>query len=111
MMGITLTLVPSDPQEETPIPLTYLEQKRKEAQERHHGDMEYLEQNKAMYDKMKEEQLKQANESMGGNLFSILSSVGAPPPQLPPQQQQQQPNSDAQKTLTAGDDGKAVARA
>ena len=74
--------------------------------------MEYLEQNKAQFDKMKEEQLKLQNESMGGNLFSILSSVGAPPPsQLPPQQQQQQPKPDAPKTLTAGDDGKAAAQA
>ncbi len=69
--------------------------------------MEYLEQNKAQFDKMREEQLKLANENMGGNLFSILSSVGAPPPQTPPQQQQPQAIPDASKSLTAGGDGKA----
>ncbi|KLO05854.1 HAD-like protein [Schizopora paradoxa] len=109
--GLTLSGLFMGSKQESPVPLTYLEQKRKEAQERHRGDMEYLEQNKAQFDKMKEEQLKLQNESMGGNLFSILSSVGAPPPQLPPQQQQQQPKPDAPKTLTAGDDGKAVAQA
>lgn len=94
-------------QEATPIPLTYLEQKRKEAQERHRADMEYLEQNKPQFDKMREEQLKLASENMSGNLFSILSSVGGPPP--PPPQQQAAP--DASKSSPGGSDGKAVARA
>jgi len=102
--GLTLSgLFLGSKQEETPIPLTYLEQKRKEAQERHRGDMEYLEQNKAQFDKMREEQLKLANENMGGNLFSILSSVGAPPPQSPPQQQQPQATPGASKSLAGGD--------
>ncbi|KAL5504535.1 TIM50 [Sanghuangporus vaninii] len=73
----------------SPEPLTYLEQKRKEAQQHYIEEQKYIAANREQFDKLLEEDRKAAAEAMSGNLWTVLGGIGgAPPP--PPQQGQQQ---------------------
>ena len=70
-----------------PEPLTYLEQKRKEAQAHYREEQAYIAANKSHFDNLIEEDRKALEQQMSGNLFSMLSNIGAPPPP-PPQGQE-----------------------
>ncbi|KAL5483075.1 TIM50_2 [Sanghuangporus weigelae] len=73
----------------SPEPLTYLEQKRKEAQQHYIEEQKYIAANREQFDKLLEEDRKAAAEAMSGNLWTVLGGIGgAPPP--PPQQGQPQ---------------------
>lgn len=89
--GLTLSgLFGASSSENTgPEPLTYLEQKRKEAQAHYREELAYINSNKENFDKLIEEDRKALEKQMSGNLFSMLSNIGAPPPPLPPQGQEQ----------------------
>lgn len=67
-----------------PIPLTYLEQKRKEAQQHYRDEMEYIRQNKPEFDRLIEEDKKRAEAQMTGNLWSMMQAMAGPPPAGPP---------------------------
>ncbi|EJF60655.1 NIF-domain-containing protein [Dichomitus squalens LYAD-421 SS1] len=74
-------------------PLTYLEQKRLEAQRRYLEEQEYLKQNKETLDKMIKEQEEALQREMPSTFWGATQAIlsGGPPPAPPPGQQQQQP--------------------
>ncbi|KAL4068765.1 HAD-like domain-containing protein [Scleroderma yunnanense] len=57
----------------SPIPPTYLEQKRAEAQQTYKQEMAYIEANKATLDKMIEEQRQQEAKEMSGSLWNMIA--------------------------------------
>ncbi|KAL1945374.1 hypothetical protein VTO73DRAFT_2225 [Trametes versicolor] len=72
----------------SPVPLTYLEQKRLEAQQHFKEEQEYLRANKDNFDKMlKEEQEAMARE-MPSTIWGAMQAMVTPPP--PPGQASQQ---------------------
>ncbi|EJD08232.1 HAD-like protein [Fomitiporia mediterranea MF3/22] len=79
------------PDSHSPEPLTYLEQKRKEAQAHYREEQAYIAANKAQFDKLIEDDRQAAAAAMSGNLWTVLSGVGSPSPS--PQDQQQQGNA------------------
>ncbi|KAH9851103.1 NIF-domain-containing protein [Lenzites betulinus] len=73
----------------SPVPLTYLEQKRLEAQRHYLEEQEYLRANKDNFDRMlKEEQEAMARE-MPSTIWGAMQAMVVPPP--PPGQASQQP--------------------
>lgn len=73
----------------SPEPLTYLEQKRSEAQHQYLEEQKYIQDNKAHFDKLLEEDRQAAAAQMSGNLLSVLGSLTGAPPPPPPQAQSQ----------------------
>ncbi|EPT02474.1 hypothetical protein FOMPIDRAFT_1022839 [Fomitopsis schrenkii] len=76
----------------SPIPPTYLEQKRREAQLQYQDEQAYIRANKENFERMlKEEQEAMEREMRGGTVWSTMQTMiaGGPPP--PPGQGQQQP--------------------
>lgn len=73
----------------SPEPLTYLEQKRLEAQRQYLEEQKYIQDNKAHFDKLLEEDRQAAAAQMSGNLLSVLGSLTGAPPPPPPQAQSQ----------------------
>ncbi|KAI0629646.1 NIF-domain-containing protein [Trametes polyzona] len=72
----------------SPVPLTYLEQKRLEAQQHYKEEQDYLAANKENFDRMiKEEQEAMAKE-MPSTIWGAMQAMVAPPP--PPSAQGQQ---------------------
>ena len=62
----------------SPIPPTYLEQKRKEAQALYREEMAFIETNKSEFDRMLEKEKEAMAEQMPDNLFGMLGAlVGA----------------------------------
>ncbi|KAG6332746.1 hypothetical protein ID866_6344 [Astraeus odoratus] len=57
----------------SPIPPTYLEQKRTEAQQIYRQEMAYIEANRATLEKMIEEQKQQEAKEMSGSLWSMIA--------------------------------------
>ena len=83
----------------SPIPPTYLEQKRREAQLQYQEEQAYIRANKENFERMlKEEQEAMEREMRGGTVWSTMQTMlaGGPPPQ--PGQGQQQPASAQQPT-------------
>ena len=75
-------------------PLTYLEQKRLEAQRRYLEEQEYLRQNKETLDRMIKEQEEAMQREMPSTFWGATQAIlsgGPPPPSPPPPGQQQQP--------------------
>ena len=72
-------------------PLTYLEQKRLEAQRRYLEEQEYLRQNKETLDRMIKEQEEAMQREMPSTFWGATQAIlsGGPPP--PPPGQQPQP--------------------
>ncbi|KAH9927763.1 HAD-like domain-containing protein [Fomitopsis serialis] len=71
----------------SPIPPTYLEQKRREAQLQYQEEMAYIRANKDNFERMlKEEQEAMEREMRGGTVWSAMQAMvtGAPPPKDPP---------------------------
>lgn len=67
-----------------PEPLTYLEQKRKEAQAHFREDQAYIAQNRENFEKLLEEDRKAAAAQMSGSLWSVMSGIaGGQPPAAP----------------------------
>ncbi|OSC98463.1 NIF-domain-containing protein [Trametes coccinea BRFM310] len=93
----------SEQQVASPVPLTYLEQKRLEAQRHYAEEQEYLRQNKDNFDRMlKEEQEAMARE-MPSTIWGAAQAMLAGGPQ-PPQsqlQQAQQPLSSSSAAAAA----------
>lgn len=104
--GLTLSglFAGSSSQDKSPVPLTYLEQKRKDAQAHYLEELEYIKANKEQFDKLLEEDRKAAEAQMSGNLFSILGNLTGPPPGMPPPPK---PDDAAVTTVTAPDGKKA----
>ncbi|EIN06633.1 HAD-like protein [Punctularia strigosozonata HHB-11173 SS5] len=87
----------SDPAQSSPIPPTYLEAKRAEAQRAYREEQLWIEQNRAQLEKEKEEQDKAMQAEMSGSLWKMLG-VGAGGP---PAQQQQESSGPSQAAATA----------
>ena len=56
-------------------PLTYLEQKRKQAQKIYMDEQKHLRDNKQEFDRLIEEDRKKAMESMSGSLIGVLGNM------------------------------------
>ncbi|KAI0363989.1 NIF-domain-containing protein [Pilatotrama ljubarskyi] len=90
--GLTLSSLfgGSEQAVQSPVPLTYLEQKRLEAQRHYMEEQEYLRQNKENFDRMlKEEQEAMARE-MPSTIWGAVQAMMAGGPQPPPPQVQGQ---------------------
>ena len=87
--------------EDSPVPLTYLEQKRKEAQALYLEEQKYLEQNREHFEQLLEEERKAAAAQMAGNLFNVMASLGGPPPVLTPANATAQPANDSTASSSA----------
>jgi len=61
----------------SPVPPTYLEQKRAEAQQTYRQELAYIETNKATLDKMIEEQRQHEAKEMSGSLWNIMTGKKA----------------------------------
>ncbi|KII95425.1 hypothetical protein PLICRDRAFT_25908 [Plicaturopsis crispa FD-325 SS-3] len=72
--GFTLSslLGGSSTQSASPVPLTYLEQKRKEAQLQYKEEQAYIQANKANFERLLEEERQAMAREMSGNLFGVL---------------------------------------
>lgn len=88
-----------------PEPLTYLEQKRKEAQAHYREDQAYIAKNREQFDKLLEEDRNAAAAQMSGSLWSVVSGIAGGPPPAPHagagsegQAQEQQPPAARSKT-------------
>ncbi|KAH9833590.1 NIF-domain-containing protein [Rhodofomes roseus] len=91
---------PSQPQS-SPIPPTYLEQKRREAQLQYQEEQAYIRANKENFERMiKEEQEALEREMRGGTLWGSMQSMVVGPP--PPQQKDQPAPGPAGVAATAG---------
>ena len=66
-------------------PLTYLELKRREAQQRYLEEQEYLKQNKPLFDKMIKEQEEAMQREMPSTFWGATQAIlaGGPPPPPP----------------------------
>ena len=86
-------------QSDSPIPPTYLEQKRREAQAQYREEQAYIAANKAHFDKLlKEEQEafeKQMPSTFYGAINAFLSPPGAPQPGAPATPGSPQPGAPA----------------
>ncbi|RDX48583.1 NIF-domain-containing protein [Lentinus brumalis] len=83
----------SEPSPASQAPLTYLEQKRLEAQRQYLEEQEYLRQNKENFDRLiKEEQEAMARE-MPSTFWGAAQAILAGGPQPPPQPSSQQPSA------------------
>lgn len=83
----------------SPIPPTYLEQKRREAQLQYLEEQAYIRANKENFEQMiKEEQEAMEREMRGGTVWSTMQTMigGPPPPGQGQQQPTQGPAADAQ---------------
>jgi hypothetical protein len=80
-------------------PLTYLEQKRREAQLHYLEEQKYIADNKATFDKLIEEDRKAQEAQMSGSMWTVLQMmVGGQPPQPP---QPGQPSEQQQRLMAA----------
>ncbi|KAH9888372.1 NIF-domain-containing protein [Cubamyces lactineus] len=100
--GLTLSgLFGGSEQAPSPVPLTYLEQKRLEAQRHYAEEQEYLRANKENFDRMlKEEQEAMARE-MPSTIWGAAQAMLAGGPQPPPSALAQPPQPPAQTTEQA----------
>ncbi|TDL22925.1 HAD-like protein [Rickenella mellea] len=84
-------------------PLTYLEQKRKEAQLQYLEEMKYLEENKPHLDKLIEEDRQAQAAQMSGNLLSVISGIASGKPPAPPEKpddKSEEPKSSSSKPIS-----------
>ncbi|KAF8554968.1 HAD-like protein [Imleria badia] len=65
----------------SPIPLTYLEQKRAEAQRQYKADQAFIASHKAEFDKALEEEKQAMAKEMSGSLLGLLDNLGGKKPQ------------------------------
>ncbi|KAH7885179.1 HAD-like domain-containing protein [Phlebopus sp. FC_14] len=65
----------------SPIPPTYLEQKRAEAQRQYKEEQAYIAANKAEFDKLLEEDRQAMAKEMSGSLWSVLDSMSGKKPE------------------------------
>ncbi|KAF8314928.1 HAD-like protein [Clavulina sp. PMI_390] len=80
------------------VPLTYLEQKRLEAQEYYRREQAYLKEQEPTFKKLMEEDRERQLKESAGSLFGMLSGQSgpfAPPPQSAPAAPAQQPSEQA----------------
>ncbi|KAH8110508.1 HAD-like protein [Phellopilus nigrolimitatus] len=88
---VTADACPNAQETYSPEPITYLEQKRKEAQAHYLEEQAYITANRGQFDRLLEEERQAAAAQMSGNLWSLMSGMsGAPPPPQSPEQQQMQ---------------------
>ena len=73
----------------SPIPPSYLEQKRKEAQAQYREEQAYIATNKANFDKLLKEEQEALEKQMPSTFWGAMTSFMGPPPQ-PPQPGQPQ---------------------
>ncbi|KAI5116777.1 hypothetical protein M0805_008732 [Coniferiporia weirii] len=73
----------------SPEPLTYLEQKRREAQAHYLEEQAYIAANRGHFDRLIEEDRQAAAAQLSGNLWSLMAGMAGPPPPPPPQGQGQ----------------------
>ncbi len=64
--------------------MTYLELKRREAQQRYLEEQEYLKQNKPMFDKLIKEQEEAMQREMPSTFWGATQAILAGPPPPPP---------------------------
>ena len=91
-MACTYALCPSfQPSPASQAPLTYLEQKRLEAQRRYLEEQQYLKQNKDQFDKMLKEQEEAMQREMPTTFIGAAQAILAGPPPAPGQPAPQAP--------------------
>ncbi|KAK7691967.1 hypothetical protein QCA50_005372 [Cerrena zonata] len=91
----------SSPGANSPVPLTYLEQKRLEAQMQYREEQAYINTNKATFDKMIKEEQEAMAQQIPGTFWGAASALmgGVPPPPPPPQgQSAQTPGAETKPT-------------
>ncbi|KAI0944047.1 hypothetical protein AcV7_001975 [Taiwanofungus camphoratus] len=91
----------------SPIPLTYLEQKRREAQTLYQDEQAYIRANKETFERLiKEDQEAMAKEMSGGTFWSAAEALirGGPPPKkgTPVTASLSEPSTNSATTSTAG---------
>lgn len=72
--------------DDSPIPPTYLEQKRKEAQQNYREEQAYIAANKANFDRLLKEEMEAMEKQMPSTFWGAISAFTGGPPQ-PGQQQ------------------------
>ncbi|EKM53656.1 uncharacterized protein PHACADRAFT_260127 [Phanerochaete carnosa HHB-10118-sp] len=83
--------------DDSPVPPTYLEQKRREAQQNHRDEQAYIAANKANFDKLLKEEQEAYEKQMPSTFWGAISAFTGQPPQqgqpsaLPADQSQSQP--------------------
>lgn len=65
----------------SPIPLSYLEQKRREAQHNYKEEQAYIATNKAHFDKLLKDEQEAFEKQMPSTFWGTISAFTGPPPQ------------------------------
>jgi len=68
-------IICSSPQSKSPIPPTYLEQKRAEAQALYREEQEYIAANKGNFERLLEEDRQAMAKEMSGNALGVVQSM------------------------------------
>ena len=76
-------LQPSPSTAQTNVPLSYLEQKRLEAQQYYRQEQEYIKANKAHFDKMLKDEQEALEKQMPSTFLGAVSAMFSPPPPPP----------------------------
>ena len=94
--GLAALFVIAPPPPSTDVPLTYLEQKRREYQQKYLEEKEWLQKNREELEKLREQDRQAMMGEVPQNLWEMMDRMKAGAP--PPGQEGQQPSAPSQKT-------------